>query len=70
MDGTFNPKPSHWAGFDLAKATFQLGRWGHEEEIRNLDVAGFDRTQKGCKAALKLLRREADRVPGSGVRAE
>jgi transposase len=59
MDTEVNPNPSHWAGFDLAKATFQLGRWGHEEDIRKVKVAGFDRTRKGCKAVLKLLRQEA-----------
>lgn len=59
MDGEFRTNPSFWAGFDLAKATFQLGRWGHEEDIRKLKVAGFDRTKKGCKEALKLLHQEA-----------
>lgn len=59
MENSTNSKPSHWAGIDLAKANFRTALWGHEEDIRNLKVAGFDRTQKACRQVLAWLRQEA-----------
>jgi len=46
-----------WAGIDLAKATFPLAIWGHQE-LRSMRVGSFDRTRQGCKEALAKLKRE------------
>jgi transposase len=47
-----------WVGIDIAKATFQMALWGHED-IRPMRVASFNRNRQGCKKALAWLRKEA-----------
>lgn len=67
MESATLHKPNHWAGIDLAKATFQMALWGHEEDIRKLRTASFDRTQKACRKALNWLRKEAPRGCRIGI---
>ena len=55
-----------WAGIDLAKATFQLALWGHEE-IRPMRVASFKRNRQGCKKAMTWLREETPEGASVGV---
>lgn len=45
----------HWAGIDLAKLTFQIATWGHQD-LCAMRVGSFDRTRKGTKQALAWLR--------------
>jgi len=45
----------HWAGIDLAKLTFQIATWGHQD-LCAMQVGSFDRTRKGTKRALAWLR--------------
>jgi len=67
MENRSTHPPTHWAGIDLAKATFQMAIWGHEEDLRKLQVAGFERTQKGCRKALVWLRKEAPEGARIGI---
>lgn len=50
--------PQLWAGIDLAKATFQLALWGHEE-LRAMRTASFNRNRQGCRKAMAWLKKEA-----------
>jgi transposase len=49
--------PRLWAGIDLAKATFQLALWGHED-LRSMRTASFPRNRLGCRKAVAWLRKE------------
>jgi transposase len=58
MDNRKSINTMVWAGIDLAKATFQMALWGHED-IRSMRVASFKRNRQGCKKALAWLKTEA-----------
>jgi transposase len=55
-----------WAGIDLAKATFQMALWGHED-IRPMRVASFKRNRQDCKKAVAWLKKEAPEGTSIGI---
>lgn len=66
MDNRKPTNPTVWAGLDLAKATFQMAFWGHEE-FRSMRAVTFERTRQGCRKALTRLRKEAPEGHGIGL---
>jgi hypothetical protein len=49
---------TYWAGIDLAKETFQIAIWGHQE-FPEMEVRSFPRKRKEMKRVLKWLRDKA-----------
>jgi len=49
---------TNWAGIDLAKETFQMALWGHQD-LPAMTVRSFPRKRKSMKAALDWLRSQA-----------
>lgn len=47
-----------WAGIDLAKETFQLAVWGHQD-FQAMEVRAFPRTKKAMKEVLAWLKSQA-----------
>jgi len=56
----------YWAGIDLAKLTFQMAVWGHQE-LGEMDIRLFKRTRKAMKGVLDWLRAMASEGMPIGV---
>lgn len=61
-----NQPAIYWAGFDIAKKTFQMALWGHEE-FPDMEVVGFLRQKKAVLEALARLKAEAPKGMPMGI---
>ena len=61
-----NQPTRYWAGFDIAKKTFQAALWGHKE-FSDMEVHGFLRQKKVVREALGRMKAEAPKGMPLGI---
>jgi transposase len=61
-----NQPTRYWAGFDIAKKTFQAALWGHKE-FSDMEVHGFLRQKEVVREALGRMKAEAPKGMPLGI---